>query len=621
MNSSVYMQSYAVACILSTLLASGGYSQNACECSEFFALKNQQKTEKDFKKNEATIKLKQAKNTGCIARYFEWEAELFFQAREYDSATVYLQRAMQVYKQSACTEENYLNYYLLNAQINQGKGDYPATLAFCYKLLPLTENLKGHFEEARCLLLISLTFNRMKESDKGIDYARRALRLSASITDQQDKADILAKAASSYLWYFQDTRNMHVLDSAEQLTREFLEIGRKMNNVVLLRKGYNILNGCAHERGNYPIALTYIDSGLATFSDKEDDLKATMYGDKADVLMELKKYTLARQYADSCLYLHKKAKNPETIANAFALIYQVSKLSENYKDALEAVESYVEIHDSLTNVQKAKQLNELEKKYNQAKNEKTIRELAQQKQIYLLLSVTGLLAAIAIGFFLRQQSLKHKQLILETEQRLNRSRMNPHFFFNTLASLQSFALQEGGGKSIASNISKFSHIMRETLESTYKEYVSVDQEAAFLEEYLSLQQVRFPQKFTYYIAVSDEIDTDGVLIPSMIIQPFVENSIEHGFAAIDYQGTIYISFKKVQNDLVIEVIDNGRGLALPGKQNNDHISRASQIIKDRIFLLNIKLKTKAGFSIDNNSESNGVIVKINLPLLSKGSVR
>ena len=235
----------------------------------------------------------------------------------------------------------------------------------------------------------------------------------------------------------------------------------------------------------------------------------------------------------------------------------------------------------------------------------------------MLLAIAGLLAAIAVGFFLRQQSLKHKQRILETEQRLNRARMNPHFFFNALASLQSFALRENDGKALASNLSKFSHIMRETLESTYKEYVTIEQEIEFLNEYLEVQKIRFPQTFSYEVNADSNLDIDELQIPAMIIQPFVENSIEHGFVGVDYPGKVTVNFTSENKELLIQITDNGKGLSTTAKENNEHISRASQIIKDRIYLLNIKLKTKAGFSIDNNSTGNGVFVKIHLPLLYK----
>jgi LytS/YehU family sensor histidine kinase len=202
--------------------------------------------------------------------------------------------------------------------------------------------------------------------------------------------------------------------------------------------------------------------------------------------------------------------------------------------------------------------------------------------------------------------------------------MNPHFFFNALAALQKFAVKENNPQAMASNLSKFSNIMRETLESTYKEYVTIEQEIEFLNEYLEVQKIRFPQAFTYSVTADKQLEVDDALIPAMIIQPFVENSIEHGFADIDYPGNINIHFANDKKEVKIEIKDNGKGLTTSPKENlpagqagNEHISRASQIIKDRIYLLNIKLKTKAGFSIDNDDTGKGVVVKIHLPLLHK----
>jgi signal transduction histidine kinase len=87
---------------------------------------------------------------------------------------------------------------------------------------------------------------------------------------------------------------------------------------------------------------------------------------------------------------------------------------------------------------------------------------------------------------------------------------------------------------------------------------------------------------------------------------------------VDYPGNVTIKFASENKELLIEIKDNGKGLSTTVKENNEHISRASQIIKDRIYLLNIKLKTKAGFRIDN-AEGGGVVVKIHLPLLYKES--
>ena len=592
--------------------------QKKCDCPEFASIK---KDGKDLKETDIEF-VKRSDNKICEAKYYEWLAERLSTQKEFDSAKLTIEKAIDIFKNEKCSDNSYYDVYKLLAGIHHSQGNYDASIEYCLKILPMAEASGNKYEEADCLVKIAFTFNRMKQSEQGIVFARRAMALLPSINSPHNKADILHKLASRYLWYYQDTKKKEVLDSAEQFASTHLSLSRQLNDQDLILKGYNQMNGFAHERQDYKKALLYIDSSLLLLQNNpKNELKATTYGDKADVLMEMGNYKEARRFADSCLFYHKQFKNPETIANAYALIYQISDRSENYKDALWALDNYVSIHDSLTNVAKTKTITELEKKYNQAKNEKTIKELAQEKRIYVLLIIAAILALIALAFFIRQQSLKNKHKILETEQRLNRARMNPHFFFNALSSLQSFALQENDGNALASNLSKFSHIMRETLESTYKEYVTIEQEKVFLLEYLGLQQIRFPSKFTYEINIDENIEPDEQVIPSMILQPFIENSIEHGFLGLDYPGNIVVDFQMIKGNLSISIIDNGKGLAAITKENNEHVSRASQIIADRIYLLNMKLKTKASFSINNNGNEKGVTVLITLPQLFRDDIK
>jgi LytS/YehU family sensor histidine kinase len=273
------------------------------------------------------------------------------------------------------------------------------------------------------------------------------------------------------------------------------------------------------------------------------------------------------------------------------------------------------LSDSLVNEDRIKTVNELEKKYNQAKNEQTIKSLSQQRKIYLLLIVLALLGLLVLFFAYRQQKLKNKQKIIEVEQRLNRARMNPHFFFNTLTALQTMALQKSPDKTLGLNLSKFAAIMRITLESTYHEYVTIYDETAYLTTYLNLQQLRFPNKFDFEIKQEDDLDTEAHLIPSMLIQPFVENAIEHGFNNIDYTGKLDINFSLQHNEIIITVTDNGRGLGPTTNKHENHISRAVQIVEDRLFLLNRQQKTKARFRIEPALENTGVQIRLYLPVL------
>jgi tetratricopeptide (TPR) repeat protein len=598
------MKNIAVVFLLLLLISVKTYSQN-CECE----LINE--TSKPVPQ-----KLVESANIFCKAKGYELLASDFLNVKELDSAEFLLKKSELLYKQSACKEEQQLPLYKQWSSYFYFKAEYQPALEYSFKMMNVLQIAGTQQEYADVLLNISQIFGRMGQPEKGLEYCRKAIPVIEKMYDGPDKSDMLNKTGSRFYFFYQDTRQQNLLDTASSFFQQGLLMAKKNKYINGMQLSYNKMNSLSYQRKNYLQALLYIDSAIALAKPGEvSNTLATSFGDKGHLLLKMGNYNEAARWADSCLYYFKKIKFPPLIANAYSLVAEISDSLGDHQKAYLALYNEKKITDSLNNVDKISAVNEVEKKYNQAKNEKTIKELAQEKKIYLLIGIAGLLAAVLIGFYFRQQSLKQKQKILETEQRLNRARMNPHFFFNALTAMQRFALKENDGKALASNLSKFSNIMRETLESSYKEYVTVKQEVEFLKEYMEIQKMRFPELFTYSLMLDGEMEPSDVMIPSMIIQPFIENSIEHGFADIDYPGIIRVDFKQQDKIITIEITDNGKGLSTPGTKNNEHISRASQIIKDRIYLLNIKLKTKADFSIDNNKEGKGVIVKIHLPVI------
>jgi tetratricopeptide (TPR) repeat protein len=552
----------------------------------------------------------------CKALGYQQITTVFLDKKELDSAEFYLAKTESFYEKSTCKNEQWLTVYKLRASMHLMKAEYQPAVNYSLKSLSILQAAGKTREEADVLLGISQIFGRMGNSVKGLDYSRQSLPLIKKLEDSPEKVELLNKAGSRYYYFFQDTKAKQLLDSASLFFSNALQLAKELKFTKGMQVSYNKMNSLAFQQKNYSLALLYIDSSIALSKPGEiSNALATSYGDKGNILLKMGRFREAKKWADSCLYYFQQIKFPPLIANANSLVAEIADSLGDYKTAYRSLYNEKKITDSLNTADNAKAVAEVEKKYNQAKNEKTIKELSQQKLIYTLIGLGGLLALGLVAFYFRQQALKNKQKILETEQRLNRARMNPHFFFNALTAMQRFAMRENDGKALASNLSKFSNIMRETLESTYKEYVSVKQEVEFLKEYLELQKLRFPQSFTYSLMVDGEMEPSDVMIPSMIIQPFIENSIEHGFAGINYPGEIRVDFRQPGKTMQIEIKDNGKGLAVPGSRNSEHISRASQIIKDRIYLLNIKLKTKADFSIDNNADGNGVTVKIHLPLI------
>jgi len=318
-----------------------------------------------------------------------------------------------------------------------------------------------------------------------------------------------------------------------------------------------------------------------------------------------------------------------SIANAYERLYEVEKLRNNFPSSLFYHERFTQIRDSIRTGDKIKVINEMEQKYNKAENEKQINKLGFEKNILSkekeidslrLKSLIGIVVAIvfvliAVVFFYRQSIIKSKLQKMETEQRLNRARMNPHFFFNVLASIQTMILEEQDSKKSAIMISKFSKIMRQSLESTYTELVCIEEEQQFISNYLDIQQMRYENKFCYEIEIAKEIDIDTLQVPSMLIQPFIENSIEHGFRDLSYEGKLTIKFEIENSQLKVSCIDNGKGFRTTEKHKG-YPSRATQIIKDRLTLLNTQFKTNAHFDLITNPDQ-GTQVAIYLPILNQ----
>lgn len=550
----------------------------------------------------------------CGAKVLELQALRLVSGAAYDSAEFFLERALALYDKSNCGMAPRLLLHKTWAGIWYARGDFPRALEQCLKLRESAAQQSDRYEQANCLTMIAQLFNQMGQADKGITYVRQAIALNQELKDPEQRTDLAFKISKRYLWYYQDLQTPGSLDTAESFARLHLLLARKLNDSSAISNAFNNLQGMAYERSDLNLAIRYLDSSMAYIQPGNPGSTGTNYYDRSDIQLEMGNYAEALRLSDSSIYYHTKSGHAAYIAEAYDLRSRVAQAAGLYTIALDAAERSRNIRDSIDNAEKTAAINELEQKYNQAKNEQTINGLARQKRIYLLLAITGLLIAAITAIFIRQRGIRQRQRILETEQRLNRARMNPHFFFNALASLQAFALRENDGIAVARNLGKFSHIMRDTLESTFKEYVTIEQECDFLREYLELQQIRYPDKFSYSIGIDAGLEPQGLLIPSMIIQPFAENSIEHGFAGIDYPGRITLQFSRTPKEVIICLHDNGRGFSTKQK-SPDHISRASQIIRDRIYLLNIRLKTHARFSLENNPEGHGIKVVIYLPAI------
>lgn len=165
------------------------------------------------------------------------------------------------------------------------------------------------------------------------------------------------------------------------------------------------------------------------------------------------------------------------------------------------------------------------------------------------------------------------------ESQALRAQMNPHFIFNSLNSIQRI-YTEGNLKEANAYLSEFGQLIRKILENSGRTSISLKEEIETLELYLKLEQFRCKNKFSYTIEIDKAIDQYYLMIPSLIIQPFVENAIWHGVIPSEKQGLITISCEKIAEGIRVTVKDNGVGIQEPKKSR--HVSKGIEITEKRI---------------------------------------
>lgn len=237
-----------------------------------------------------------------------------------------------------------------------------------------------------------------------------------------------------------------------------------------------------------------------------------------------------------------------------------------------------------------------------------------------------LLTAFVVMFFFKQRikQIQRKNQQQKNMQQLERkalqAQMNPHFIFNSLNSIQSFLLYEENEKA-ERFLLKFAQLIRQTLSNSRVSYITIEAEIDTLRKYLELEQMRFKEKFTFTISVQLQPDQMLLGIPPMLIQPFVENAVLHGFKSMQSGGEISIRFESLSSNRLMCVIqDNGIGRNEAGKDKKEtqHPSFGTKITAERLFAY--QKKTRDEFKIEiidllENGRAAGTKVLLWIPVV------
>ncbi|MGB0933598.1 MAG: histidine kinase, partial [Lishizhenia sp.] len=251
---------------------------------------------------------------------------------------------------------------------------------------------------------------------------------------------------------------------------------------------------------------------------------------------------------------------------------------------------------------------------------------------FIILIVITFLSLLWLLIYLSRRRLKQKnesltekltleRNLVELEQKALRLQMNPHFIFNVLQSIQEQIITDNKNKARLS-IAKFAKLMREILENSREKFISLEQELLTVENYLKLEQLTKTIDFTYAIEVDENIDDEEAIIPPLLIQPFAENAIIHGFKKMDRPPHLSIAIAlETENNIIIKIEDNGCGrrTSQASKIQVDHLhkSLALQVTQERLSQLSRENSSKPLFEIidkEENGEPTGTIVILRISI-------
>lgn len=244
----------------------------------------------------------------------------------------------------------------------------------------------------------------------------------------------------------------------------------------------------------------------------------------------------------------------------------------------------------------------------------------QRWWFYAMVSLVFVFVIVMIVIY-RIRELKLQNKAASLEQRFLRSQMNPHFIFNSLGAIQSFIFKNEPLVA-ATYLSNFSDLVRMILNNSRQDLITLQTEIKTLHQYLELQVLRFGDKFDYKIEKDENLDLEDLYIPPMLAQPFIENSIEHGFKGMKTKGLIQVCFRIIEGNIVLICQDNGVGIHASIREkeqkNKKYKSLATKITRDRISVLNRVHKSKIEMEIsdlkDIQSDRHGTRVEIKIPM-------
>ncbi len=506
----------------------------------------------------------------------------------FDSSIYYHNLSLSMALEKKDSTQLYYNYNNLG-QVYRMQDLNVIAIRYFHKALKITEATGEIKISSFTMNSLGATYVVQKEFDQAMLYFNKSAAIAKKIDDKRTLAYNYGSMGEVFLLKNQNDSAMHYFVASKQL---LVKLGSK--------RGFAVSD---HLIGQANYALNEIEEAEKYFrkalimhnKNKNTRYQALCNAYLGKIKTKINQVDSAEYYLEKAIGIALAIHSFENIILINDALFELYNKTANWQNAINALQQSHLYQDSILNNKNAQQLQSLEIEYETNKKEQQIKLLSienknKNQRIKLGIGLISiLLISIVLGIYVqimrkRQASLTQDKL----KQQLMLSQMNPHFIFNALASIQSY-MYKNDAKKAAAFMGNFASLTRSILNNSDAESISLEEEVSTIQNYLELEKMRMNSTFEYIINIPDEIDSEFIFIPPMMLQPFVENSIKHGLKNIDKDGIINLDFSETETQITITITDNGVGIN-SAQENKDtkHKSKATGIFKQRMKILQKK---------------------------------
>ncbi len=484
----------------------------------------------------------------------------------------------------------------------------------CYKQLSDKKNI------ARTYCNIGNLY-KYNDPDKALNYFHRTLKIAGSIPDEELVGGMYFNIALIYSRKSDYNKSLVNFDKSYAIFRKLKDT---ISTVIYLQNTGRLF----HRLGRTDLAKSRLFKAIQAARDLK--LYTTLSGcylSLAYIYLEQNEYKLAEKTIAEGFKYSQKVKNPVLDNDFIRVTYELELKRKDYRKALKYLSLAYHNDSLLLNENQSSNIDINSQRYLQQQKiqekeliitEQKYREAKTRWIITLSILITVLsVIAVLVWFFIRENRRKREEIIIQSninslEQKALQAMMNPHFVFNVMNAIQHF-INQADAKTANQVLSGFARLARKHLEICMNSTITVQEELVYLQLYLSLEKIRFSGKMNYEILIDKDLDTEEIIIPSMLIQPFLENAIWHGIMPKEEGGMIKIKFKLDENDLLVTIVDDGIGiLNSENLKKISHISRGMALIRERVGLLN-RINKRHIFIDQQQTGEYGTEVLIRIP--------